>query len=207
MYIDFPRDQVWRTIKGSIMNYVGARLVYDNYSQDNAVLLPCYVDDELVGGIKAIIERDETDKKQLAYLTSEGKWVRKYGLYPYDAALTLMKEKGLRVLVVVEGPRDALRLIQHGIPAVAILGTQNWSVTKKNLLLSSGADYIVLMMDGDASGRSAQKKMYAALHNSIATKKIALSKYSRQLEKKIDPGNCPRAVLTQLKTWVYSVKD
>jgi 5S rRNA maturation endonuclease (ribonuclease M5) len=61
---------------------------------------------------------------------------------------------GTDKLVLVEGPVDSLFLNQFGIPTLSILGTSNWSQSKIDLLITINVRKLLLLMDGDESGRS-----------------------------------------------------
>ncbi len=104
-----------------------------------------------------------------------GKWKFPPGLpkreilYGYHHIATL-RHKGL---VVVEGPWGVMRLMQIGFPTVALLGIQ-LSSTQLQLLYPSPR--IVLMLDGDAAGRSASRKIANTLiqHTGIRVHRIEL---------------------------------
>lgn len=86
-------------------------------------------------------------------------------LFPLDyVAKTFKKSK---TIVLVEGQVDALWLIFHGIPALAILGTNNWSKTKETILQSEGYERVILAMDGDKPGLKAQRRLYKTLKHSF----------------------------------------
>jgi 5S rRNA maturation endonuclease (ribonuclease M5) len=82
--------------------------------------------------------------------------------------------QGIRKVVVVEGPVDAMRLWQNGIPAVAILGTANWGPKKIAILLGAGIEACLLLMDQDRSGQQAQQAIKASLSGQLRVKGIQL---------------------------------
>lgn len=86
-------------------------------------------------------------------------------LFPWDFVRKMARKRG--VLVLVEGQVDALVLISRGIPAVAILGTNNWSKFKESLIVSSGVRKVIVAMDGDKPGRKARKVIYEALQGKV----------------------------------------
>lgn len=134
---------------------IGARLAYREDNGRHYVWLPVWVRGRLRGFILATLKKAE--KGRPSYLNAPGKWSLRYGLFPLDSALFLMEEKSLSTLVIVEGPRDALRLIRMGIPAVSMLGTHSWTDTKSRILELSGIKTIVLMLDGDQAGKKATR--------------------------------------------------
>lgn len=110
-------------------------------------------------------------------------------LFPYDYY------KRLRTVVLVEGPVDALRLIDYGIPAMAILGTGTWSKAKRNLLIKKGVRNVLLCFDGDKAGRIC-----------TATFNRKLKKYFNvaylELPEGTDPGNVKTKILKKIKRLV-----
>lgn len=174
--------------------------------------LPITIRGDTKGYIKAQLQKPK-NKEIPSYINSKGGWSLKYGLFPYDQAVALMKEKSLSTIVLVEGPRDALRLIRFSIPAVCIMGTHSWSKSKLRQLEFSGASRIVLMMDGDKAGRAATRLIQTgkdpngnqrtARLDSIFTVKVVrlwnADKMSGSNETKYDPGNCPTDYLVKVK--------
>lgn len=71
-------------------------------------------------------------------------------LYPFD----YMRSLGGKRVVLVEGPVDALTLLQGGVPAVAILGTENLG-NKHMLLAAAGYEKVYVMFDNDSAGAKA----------------------------------------------------
>jgi 5S rRNA maturation endonuclease (ribonuclease M5) len=132
----------WRGIQGKTLKMVGAYQGLDAWGA-NAIYLPLYVGDE-VHGIKALYKPTSDGRK---YFNSSGDWSKTVGLYPMH-----LKKTWKRV-VLVEGPRDALSVIQAGLPALAILGSKTWSLKKRDLLLSLGVEQVLEALDPDESGR------------------------------------------------------
>jgi len=149
--------RIWRTIQGDLMNKFAFK-AFDIEKAKEFAILPVMVEGELVGAIKAVVKKTE-DPNELSYVTSKAdnrnSWVKKSGLFPYDVVVDMLEQTGLRTVVLVEGPRDALWLIQNGIPALAILGSQAWSPSKMKRLLSLPIERVILCMDGDRAGKSA----------------------------------------------------
>ena len=191
-----PRGKVWRGFSTKFLSSLGAQLcnVYyaeTNYTTENYIYFPVMVRKKLRGYIRARL-RKKKDKP--SYLNSPGKWSLHYGLFPLDTAIELMLRTTRNVLVLVEGPRDALRLISLGIPAVAILGTHSWSPTKTKMLELSGVDTVVLMFDGDEAGRKATTLVAKEVGLHLNVKRFLLP-----LGEDLDPGNVPLEYITKLK--------
>jgi DNA primase len=129
-------------------------------------------------------------------------WSLTHGLFPFDTAVKLMQDKGLTTMVLVEGPRDALRLIQMGIPACSILGTHSWSDNKRRLLEFAGVTRLITMFDGDEAGYKAHLLVRENVQKTFDYSAVKLWKYpipEGHPEDKLDPGNCPKPMLVRLK--------
>lgn len=148
--IDWNKNKIWRKINGNLLNEIGAKKFYNKSFNTNQIFLPCYQNGKLNGGIKGVLERLPG---QHGYFNTAGPWVKKT-LFPYDFTKKFMKSHG-NIVALVEGPRDALNLLQGGYPALAILGSKNWSNVKRDLILMLDPDLIVLAFDNDEAGQSA----------------------------------------------------
>jgi 5S rRNA maturation endonuclease (ribonuclease M5) len=152
---DLPRGKRWREIPTDLLIDIGCRKGRFYYPEDDVhgrpwVFMPVLVHGEQAGYIRGALKK-EADRP--SYINSPGGWTKDYGLFPYDYTAVLARR--LRYVVLVEGQRDALRLLKMGIPALAILGTQSWSARKSRLIEMLGIDFVVLMMDGDCAGIAA----------------------------------------------------
>lgn len=102
-------------------------------------------------------------------------------LFPFDFMLS--RHKGTRSVVLVEGEVDALNLLNGGVPTLAILGTNNWSDRKRDLLHAVGIRKVFLLMDPDFAGDKAATEILEKIHEDFDTKKLALS------DPEQDPGS------------------
>jgi len=187
--LTMPVQESWRKIKRSLLLKLGTVVGFDAVEEDEALVLPVTVNEVIVGAVKA---RMRKEKGRLSYVTSPGHWVRDVGLFPFDFAVAMAIKKKM-ALVIVEGPRDALRLLQEGIPAVAILGSQNWSKHKRDIVLESGVKGVILAMDSDKAGTVARKKINSQLKQLIWTRVLNLSDIAEELgKKKVDPMTLPQ---------------
>ena len=137
----------WRSIEAKTLKLVGAYYGKDGWGAE-AIALPLWINGEVVGGIKALYNSASGGRK---YFNSKGNWSKEFGLYPLH-----LKKRWKRV-VLVEGPRDALAVIQAGLPALAILGTQSWTSAKRDLLLAMGVERILEALDSDKAGRDSAR--------------------------------------------------
>lgn len=192
----WPSNMEWRGFPGWLLNKVGAHIVNDKHNDSVAVLFPVKISGKVRGGVKAIYEKKH--KKQLSYINMKGAWVQKYGLFPFMYAKKLIEKQKLRFIVVVEGPRDALRLCLNNIPAVCVLGAKNVTKTKMLFIESLELDAIYVMPDNDEGGEVFWKNVKANCTNK--PKKISLPKDVDECGNliKMDPGEMPKKVLKRL---------
>lgn len=202
-----PEGKIWRGIKTDFLVEAGCRIAQK--FDTKYVYMPVVVLGEQRGYIKARL-RKEAGKP--SYVNKKGGWSRNYGLFPFDFAL----RRQPKVVVLVEGPRDSLRLNAAGIPTMSILGTQSWSDKKASLLDIGGVELAILAMDGDDAGIEAVEKIRPSLEKLMPVKVFKLwgkdSPYwqfrSEEHPAKAakaqgvelwDPGNMPSAKLMELK--------
>jgi hypothetical protein len=168
---DWPTVRSWRTISGSLLYSLGAKagLRYG----EQMLWMPVTLEQELVGSWIGRMQKPvklpqvgsssgSAGSKQntSSYLNSSGTWIQTQGLWPYDhVAGTMLKGRknaGLPV-ILVEGQRDALRLISNGIPALCVFGTNNIGDEKVSLVMGLERR-VYLMGDGDDAGREFNKR-------------------------------------------------
>lgn len=206
----------WRGFKFSYLRSVDAEVasVTKNGYTRHYLYFPVLVKGELRGYIKALPVKVEGLP---GYFNAPGNWSQRHGLFLYDQSVTLMRRLGLHTLVLCEGPRDALRLYRDGIPSICILGTQSWSKRKAAWIEETGADKVILCMDGDVAGRNASRLIYSGirkiadsapskvappLHELIGTVEVFdLSEYQKKEGKEfeLDPCNAPDEAIADLR--------
>jgi hypothetical protein len=151
------------------------------------LLLPFYQNKRLVGYTGRRLD-DLTVTKYYNAPWAEAKKI----LYPYDYVVNQKPE----VVVLVEGQIDALALINAGIPALCILGTNNWSSTKISYLLNSTIQKVFVCMDGDKAGRLAAPDIVKSLETAVPSVESIL------LPEGDDPGSLKPDQLTWLKSYI-----
>lgn len=202
-FFEFPEElEKWRGYKVSFLKDLGCKYAFfddERTGGEFLIWIPCLVNGEVVGYIKAFMDKEEG---RPSYINSPGKWSRSQGLLFFDYAIKMMREQEHKTIVLCEGPRDAMRLLRYGIPAMCILGTQSWSDEKRLLLEQSDAENVVIFMDGDLPnkqgvipGKLATKKIIKSLKGYMNYKYMNLWKY----EKGWDPGNCPKRFLDRVQ--------
>jgi 5S rRNA maturation endonuclease (ribonuclease M5) len=189
-------EERWRTIPKETLAKVGSLRGYDSLDSSEVLVLPVKVNGILYGVVKCALKKQ---KGQRSYVVSYGSWVKSWGLFPYDLAVEMALSSDMD-LCIVEGPRDALKLISFGIPAVAMMGTTNWSRVKTNLILDSGVQGVVIVMDSDKSGEKARKMLNKQLRKKIKTRTFNLTKLAQELElDELDPATLSKKHLRLLK--------
>lgn len=196
----WPSHLDWRGFDGSLIHAVGGHIINDEYNDDIALLFPIKINGRVRGAVKAIRERKS--KKQLAYVTMKGDWVKDYGLFPYMYTQRILRKQRYDFVVLVEGPRDALRLVAHGVPALAVLGATSMSTVKTLLISSLDVSTVYVMPDNDEGGDVmwATARKFLKRANTSTVKRLKLPKVYDDAGKlvKMDPGNCPEDVLDNL---------
>lgn len=218
-----PANKVWRSIKTNLLISIGAKQCRVNHEEhgwlQKKIYLPVLINKELRGYIKARLTKHADFP---SYINASGSWSKTHGLFPYDYAIQMMQELGSTTMVLVEGPRDALMLLQLGIPAMCILGTQSFSATKAKLLELAGVEKVVLFMDGDCAGRAATQMLAPKLRHMFQVRIIKLwalkgspylqfgaeeepSKAAKLAGVQLwDPGSCPTWITDKLKTTFFT---
>lgn len=224
-FFEFQQDE-WRDVPTALLTRVGCKFAYKAYNDAFYIWMPVLIDGELKGYVKAELEKpqpvtkrdragEEYEETGPSYINAPGKWSKVYGLLFYDYAVKLMRRKGLKTLVLCEGPRDSLRLLRYGIPAMSVLGAGNWNEKKRFQLEKTGAENLIIFMDGDDAGKAATKAIYKDVRKHFNTKYMSLWKHAvpvltkkgkPKLDDKgepvlleYDPFNCPMKYLSQVK--------
>lgn len=202
----WPSNMGWRGFRGDLIAAVGGLVVNDYRTDSLAVLFPITIGEKVRGGVKAVYEKREG---QTGYITMRGgEWVERYGLFPYGYTAKVIKKYEFNFVVLVEGPRDALRLLKHGIPALAVLGANTMSRTKAIFIEVLGIDMIYVMPDNDTGG-SAMWKNTQAVFKYTQIKRLRLPREYDSAGKliKMDPFNSPKYVLDNLKDLLRKNND
>lgn len=197
-------NQEWRGINGQLLLNINARMYFDTQLEVPMLYLPCAINKQEVGGVKAYIK---PPKKGLKYINTRGSWVKSRGLLGFDLVKKMLRKQKLKTVMIGEGPRDALHPIQHGIPALPILGSNNFNETKADILLSLNLKRIITCFDPDSSGDNAKKLVYKYMQSEVEVVNFNLHKWQTKLikdgewdqAKKLDPGAAPQRVLKAIK--------
>jgi len=194
---DWNPNRIWRGFSGKLIKKLEGKLAINNKDNEPVLLFPVKIAKQTVGYVKALIEKKPG---QLSYISSKGPWTRDKGLFPFDYIKKKARVK--HYIVLVEGPRDALRLITAGIPALAVFGVQNFSSKKANLVSSIGVDQVYLMSDNDPAGDvlyTKAKESFKKVGIKLIRIKLPKKKDKRGKIIKMDPCNAPEELISKLK--------
>ena len=129
------------------------RPVVDCYVPELRIWMPVLEMGIPVAHVAALDGRREWYSRK--YLNSKGDWPKKY-VWPFEQVRRAFP--GQDTLVIVEGPADALRLIDHGVAAVANLGVSAWTAEKAELVACHYARVLVCL-DSDSAGQGSKESI------------------------------------------------
>lgn len=196
----------WRGYPGWLVRNLGGMAAVGGRKQsindDLKCFFPVQVGTKIVGMIQALTRKKAN---RLSYVSSEGDWVKSHGLFPFSFVSNMLKQmKGKKYVVLVEGPRDALRLIMEGIPALAVLGSQNVSLVKLKLLERLFVDLVIVLPDNDPAGTSMKKKIKFIKEKSDLTYSLKSIGLPKEKDKKgelikVDPDSMDKTLMRAFK--------
>lgn len=196
-------DEDWRGYSAKFLRKFKCHIALDKF--DNKVLIiPVYNNREIVGGVKARWKKSKS-KKVPSYINLKGGWVKEKGLFPYDYVANMVDKKELSYVIICEGVRDALRLIQEGEPALCIFGVHTWTDKKLKQIKALGVDKIFIMLDAGKAGVEGTNIILESTKGKIQRKAVKMKYYQKLYEKKrgrkvkeIDPHNCPSSLMRRI---------
>lgn len=220
-----PKGKLWRTIPTDLLIRLGGQVCYrwiedyQKWGTTKYIHFPVTIRGEVQGFFLARLRKHPDHPSYLlaAAADSSSGWSKDYGLWPYDYSIKLMKRKRSRTILLVEGQRDALRLIMNGIPAMCICGTQSWTDNKAKQLELAGIKQVVTMFDGDDAGIGASENIPPSLEKFFKVHVLKLwkmkgspylkfqhkdepSKAAKKAGAELwDPGNCPQWIIDKIK--------
>lgn len=183
---DLPPKFSWRELSFNFLKKLNAQYFWKKENGCYYLYFPLTMNREYKGYTLCALNRERSNQKYLIFGDSSKL------LFLYDQIIT-----GSSV-VLVEGHYDALRLQNHGIPAVAIFGTSNWSAIQKSYLASKCPKKVIVLMDGDQSGHVAAKRIFEDLRSGFNVQVLPLP----ITDSKLDPGNMPIEYLDALRNYL-----
>jgi len=205
--IPWPESIPWRGYEGALIRKIGGLFYNDPMTDEAMLFFPITVNGKFKGGVRAYLEKQVNG---LSYLTTKGNWVKDTGILGYDYIKKIVRKKGYSAVVIVEGPRDMLRLVKNKIPAVAILGTENFTEKKLMRILGMGRNVstVFVMSDNDKAGTKMYKKIKALSANYASVKRLRLptdkDKHGDLI--KMDPDSAPQKIIEQVKDVLNSYR-
>lgn len=180
----YPRPRgPWRGIKASLMEKIGAKQIQ---SADGVrIFLPTMVGGVMVGYVSAC----PTGENMPKYIISPGSWANT-ALYPLDLVMPMAIKAGY--VVLVEGQRDALRLIQFGVPALCTFGTNNIGIEKVRTIRMMRV-LPVIAMDADSAGDGARTRLTDMLGPKLKPLQVRFHHAGG------DPGSLKKSEILELK--------
>jgi DNA primase len=115
-------------------------------------------------------------------------------LFPYD----FIERQGIhKPIFLVEGPFDALGLINIGHLALCIFGVDSWSDKKLELLINLQPSKVIILFDNDEAGFDGRIKLAKVTAKLFKT--YIASSGSMQYSGYTDPGEITPDILSKLK--------
>lgn len=202
-YMEWPEDVEWRGYPGALVRDAGG-LLNAQRTGSNVCFFPCKHGSKYIGGVAAYLRKQMNGT---SYVNSNGDWAKDKGLLPIELTRKKIKKHGLRYIVLVEGPRDALALLSYGIPSVAVLGAEQFGGIKVRSIEMLGVDLVYTMTDNDSGGKLLRDKIEAAFKKSgLKVKHFKLPRDKDKTGKliKLDPDNCPKEIIKEVKGIIKS---
>jgi DNA primase len=184
-----PWDRPYRGISAETWKRIGALRWYDDDPRIQAerILMPIRMKGILRGWVaRRTDSAPPGEKLDMPYRNAPGMSSQDC-LFPLDTVTAMQPD----VVVLVEGPMDAMRLVNYNIPALAILGTRNYVADNRVHIQNTGATRVILAMDGDEAGDDVRWEISPSIREMFD-----LAHFVCPPGK--DPGNMPRAYLDKL---------
>ena len=185
-------DKSWRGISKESVVEAGGMLAWDERAKETFLWLPAMVEGCMEFALKARLRKT---KNKPSYLYHDPRHVKEKSWWGLDLASDMLsKGRARNSVFLVEGARDALRLVDAGLSALALLSTSQWNSRKKTQLVSLCMEHSadpVVMMDSDAAGIKAQKRMASDLQDTgLDVKEIKLAVHARKMGlRDLDPAD------------------
>jgi 5S rRNA maturation endonuclease (ribonuclease M5) len=197
-YVPWPEDIDWRGYSGTLIRACEGQLTQQSYTNQPVCFFPVKIGGKYIGGVAAYMKK----MFKTSYLTSKGEWAKEKGLFPYALIRATLKKYKLRYVVIVEGPRDALALIASGIPALAVLGAEQFGDQKMMLLELMDLKCIYTMTDNDKGGKTLRRNIKeTAKRRNVKVVHFKLPEEKDENGKliKMDPDNAPKEIIKEVR--------
>ncbi len=198
-YMEWPVDIVWRGYPGALVKAAGG-LLNAQRTGTNVCFFPCKHGSKYIGGVAAYLTKQMNGT---SYVNSQGDWAKDKGLFPLQLVKECLKKYKLNYVVLVEGPRDALALLSYGIPALAVLGAEQFGATKRRTIEMLGVSVVYTMMDNDKGGKTARNKVKEEFEKNspipVRHFKLPVEYDKKGKLIKLDPDNAPLKIIKEVR--------
>lgn len=198
-YLQWPDDIAWRGYPGKLIADAEGQLCNIPQSGESLCFFPCTLGSKYIGGVAAYMQKQATGT---SYVNTSGSWSKDKGLFPLKLVRKWIRKRGFKYVVLVEGPRDALALLSYGIPALAVLGSEQFGESKCRIIEMLDLDCVFTMVDNDKGGDLLRANIKAAFANSgLAVRHFKLPKDRDDNGKliKLDPDSAPKKFIREAK--------
>lgn len=183
----------WRKYSPELLQTLGVQTQYMTSYDADFLIFPHYYVGDYIGYARLKVLKSTEGPKSWFNL-------KRKVFYPYDV---IMKHSS-RVVVLVEGIPDFLRLYKHRIPALATLGTGWPREIGAEYLGALGIETIVFLYDGDEAGQSAVNGYYDENNVKVSGHKAVLRNMgfkviNYKLKDGLDPDNMPFELVLKLR--------
>jgi DNA primase len=189
-----PWTTPWRKIRPEVLKKVGALRWFDDANKIRAerILFPVWMYGEAKGWVaRRTDQAPEGEKLPMPYRNA-AEMSSKEVLFPLDAVISMHPH----TVVLVEGPYDALRLVNFGIPALSTLGTRNYHPNNRIHIMNTGAERVIDAHDEDNAGKEARIDVALSLREMFDVEHFVCPEDE-------DPGSMPKGDLMRLWKQVH----
>ncbi len=185
----WPADEDWRGISGQLLSDLGCERVHDLEHGCTRIALPLRSSRGQLYGYTARALDPEVEPRYVPIAAPGRSHV------PMKELLFLTEQAAnWRTFMLVEGPVDALKLVDNGVPALATFGTGGWGESKLAVVISLQPDHVYVCMDNDSAGRRAQRAIVRDL------RRAGVQATGLKLPKDVkDPGKLRKSQISAIK--------
>lgn len=201
-YMSWPDDVGWRGYPGSLVASAEGQLCIHPNTGESLCFFPCAVGSKYIGGVAAYMQKQAGGT---SYVNTSGTWSKEKGLFPLKLVRSWIRKKGFRYVVLVEGPRDALALLSYGIPALAVLGSEQFGDSKRQIIEMLDLDCVFTMVDNDKGGDLLRKNIKESFKSSgiqVMHFKLPKDRDAKGRLIKLDPDNAPKKFIREAKGYL-----
>jgi len=190
-----PWTNPYRKVHPDTLRAVEAGRWFDSISRCFRIMFPIKMYGKLAGWTARRLDRAPDGSRLKTPYRNAPNISSKALLYPFDFVANLLNVTD-NTVVLVEGPYDALRLVNYNIPALSILGAHNFSERNVSQISSLGVSRVIVTTDANQAGEGARIDIALELRKMFAVEHFTPP-------PTCDPGNMPIIALEALKELVH----